>query len=195
MKRVSLFATTMLVALFSSSIGFTAMPDQPRRDSDRPLHVSDTSRVLNHLLDQVIRKQGRRCPAGQNRDPNTGVCFSCSHNDHFENGRCVPCRSGFHAEGDRCVSDKKTKKRNGVADCGQGMEFRNGRCRPTRSSQDRKSSDNTEFPPVEQCPEGQNPDPKTGVCFSCSHNDHFENGKCVPCMQGFHVEGDECVAD
>lgn len=45
------------------------------------------------------------CPAGQNRDPQSGVCFSCSHNDHFENGRCVPCKKGFHVEGDACVAD------------------------------------------------------------------------------------------
>jgi hypothetical protein len=31
--------------------------------------------------------------------------FSCSHNDHMENGRCVPCRKGFHVEGDECVPD------------------------------------------------------------------------------------------
>lgn len=31
--------------------------------------------------------------------------FSCSHNDHLENGRCVPCKEGFHVEGDDCVAD------------------------------------------------------------------------------------------
>ncbi|MBN9236362.1 MULTISPECIES: hypothetical protein [Phyllobacteriaceae] len=31
--------------------------------------------------------------------------FSCSHNDHLENGRCVPCKEGFHVEGDECVAD------------------------------------------------------------------------------------------
>jgi len=51
------------------------------------------------------------------------------------------------------------------------------------------------FPPVDQCPAGQNLNPNTGNCFSCSHNDHFENGRCVPCQQGFHVSGESCVAD
>ncbi len=31
--------------------------------------------------------------------------FSCSHNDHLENGKCVPCKEGFHVEGDECVAD------------------------------------------------------------------------------------------
>jgi hypothetical protein len=31
--------------------------------------------------------------------------FSCSHNDHLENGKCVPCKAGFHVEGDECVAD------------------------------------------------------------------------------------------
>jgi len=51
------------------------------------------------------------------------------------------------------------------------------------------------MPPVAQCGPGQNMDPNSGVCFSCSHNDHFENGRCVPCQLGFHVSGDSCVAD
>jgi hypothetical protein len=137
------------------------------------------------------KKKNRQCPEGQNPDPSTGVCFSCSHNDHFENGQCVPCKRGFHEEtqaddnGEEqsvCVPDRRKAKAN-AKNCPEGMEFRNGRCRKS------------EFPEVEQCPEGQNPDPATGVCFSCSHNDHFENGRCVPCRQGFHVEGDQCVAD
>jgi hypothetical protein len=34
-----------------------------------------------------------------------GGGFSCSHNDHLENGRCVPCKQGQHVEGDECVAD------------------------------------------------------------------------------------------
>lgn len=34
-----------------------------------------------------------------------GEGFSCSHNDHLENGTCVPCKEGFHVEGDECVAD------------------------------------------------------------------------------------------
>ena len=41
------------------------------------------------------------------------MCFSCSHNDHFENGRCVPnsgpviCRGGSHLENGICVSNER----------------------------------------------------------------------------------------
>jgi hypothetical protein len=119
--------------------------------------------ALDQFLLDTNQVKRHKCPPGQNPDPVTGVCFSCSHNDHFENGRCVPCKAGFHGEGDECVRDvaEKKKKKEKVA----------------------------------SCPPGQNPDPVTGVCFSCSHNDHFENGRCVPCKAGFHEEGDECVRD
>lgn len=147
-------------------------------DSARPADFGSLEQLAS-----TTKKKRNSCPPGQNRDPNTGVCFSCSHNDHFENGECVPCKEGFHQEGDECVPDAKKKKSRKQKSCPAGTEFRNGKCRKS------------EFPEVEQCPEGQNPDPATGVCFSCSHNDHFENGRCVPCREGFHVEGDECVAD
>lgn len=45
------------------------------------------------------------CSADQRRGPD-GVCFSCSHNDHFDaSGTCVPCPPGQHVEGDSCVAD------------------------------------------------------------------------------------------
>jgi hypothetical protein len=53
---------------------------------------------------QPIAAQQTPCQPGQHRGAD-GVCFSCSHNDHFENGRCVPCQLGFHAQGDACVRD------------------------------------------------------------------------------------------
>ena len=68
-----------------------------------------------------------------------------------------------------------------------------GNCLPMASR--RKKAQQQAFPAVEQCPAGQNLNPNTGNCFSCSHNDHFENGRCVPCQQGFHVSGESCVAD
>lgn len=68
-----------------------------------------------------------------------------------------------------------------------------GNCLPVASR--RNKTQQQALPPVEQCPEGQNLNPNTGNCFSCSHNDHFENGRCVPCQHGFHVSGESCVAD
>jgi len=68
-----------------------------------------------------------------------------------------------------------------------------GNCLPVAGS--RNKTRQQALPPVEQCPAGQNLNPKTGSCFSCSHNDHFEDGRCVPCQQGFHVSGESCVAD
>lgn len=71
--------------------------------------------------DRQGRKKGRNCPEGT--EFANGRCrksefppvegeggagddgFSCSHNDHLENGRCVPCKEGFHVEGDECVAD------------------------------------------------------------------------------------------
>jgi len=125
----------------------------------------------------------RGCPAGQNRDPNTGVCFSCSHNDHFENGKCVPNKNKNKNKKKDVNKNKNEKQKKKLNACPQGTELREGQCQKS------------EFPEIEECPDGQNLDPNTGVCFSCSHNDHFENGKCVPCKEGFHVEGDQCVAD
>ena len=152
---------------------------------------TDDPRPIFHLA-ATKKKKGKACPDGLTRDSKTGKCFNpCSHNDHWENGTCVPCKPGSHEEtqaddnGDEqnvCVENVK-KKQGQSKKCPQGTELKNGKCRKT------------EFPPIEQCPEGQNPDPVTGVCFSCSHNDHFENGTCVPCKRGFHVEGDACVAD
>jgi hypothetical protein len=139
-----------------------------------------------------LKLKVRGCPNGQNRDPNTGECFSCSHNNHLENGECVPnvkkkkkkvnaCPQGTEFKDGQCQPIFKKKKK--INTCPEGTELRDGQCQKS------------EFPEIEQCPDGQNLDPNTGVCFSCSHNDHFENGKCVPCKEGFHVEGDECVAD
>lgn len=73
------------------------------------------------------------------------------------------------------------------------MPDSDGNCLPV--ARKRSKTQQQVFPAVEQCPEGQNFNPNTGNCFSCSHNDHFENGRCVPCQQGFHVSGDSCVAD
>ena len=78
-----------------------------------------------------------------------------------------------------------------LGQCPSGqMSDNNGNCVPA-GAKHRK----TAMPPVDQCPEGQNMDPNSGICFSCSHNDHFENGRCVPCQEGFHVSGDECISD
>lgn len=57
--------------------------------------------------------------------------------------------------------------------CPRGMEFRGGSCRAPVGS---GGTNGTQQP----CAPGQNRDPRTGVCFSCSHNDQFVNGKCVP---------------
>jgi hypothetical protein len=107
------------------------------------------------------------CPQpDQHRDAN-GICFSCSHNDHFENGRCVP--------------------NSGAQRCPKGTHLENGVCVTTTAQA--------------PCEPGQQRDPKSGVCFSCSHNDHFENGRCVPntgareCRKGTHVENGVCVPD
>ena len=104
--------------------------------------------------------------SNQRRGPD-GVCFSCSHNDHFDaNGRCVACKDGFHVQGDACVPDKAPPN------TGNGGTNQ-GKCKDPRQ---RRGSD--------------------GVCFSCSHNDHFDaSNHCVPCQDGFHVEGDACVSD
>ncbi|MCA0433303.1 MAG: hypothetical protein LCH46_08560 [Proteobacteria bacterium] len=147
-----------------------------------------------------LKKKAGSCPPGQNRDPNSGVCFSCSHNDHFDpaKGRCVPCKAGFHVEGDRCVPNKKNSKSK--KSCPEGTEFRSGKCRPP------KAPKKSEFPEIEDGPEGQNSGQNTGGGFSCSHNDHFDpaKGRCVPCKPGFHeadVTDDngevnrECVPD
>lgn len=88
----------------------------------------------------------------------------CPRGTEFRNGACrgpqspptppPPCPEGFIGSPPNC--------------CPRGTEFRNGACRGPK-------------PPKEVgCPRGQNRDPKTGVCFSCSHNDVFVNGKCVP---------------
>ncbi len=221
MKRSFQLAIAFIALVFAAALtsNMAAASGQPMM-SVAPSHVGqDTVPVLDQLAATIeiqinpgkiiqitpgkkvkkkLKVKVRDCPAGQNRDPKTGVCFSCSHNDHFENGKCVPCKPGFH-EADvtddngevnrECVPNgKKTNSKTQTKkSCPEGTEFKNGKC------QKRKS----EFPEVEQCPEGQNPDPNTGVCFSCSHNDHFDpaQGKCVPCKQGFHVEGDQCVAD
>ena len=152
--------------LFAEGIQASLWPQAPNENGDRLA---------------VTKIKWKQCQPGQQHDPITGVCFSCSHNDHFENGKCVPCVAGFHEEGDQCVADaKKGLKTNG---CPQGMEMKNGKCK--------KST----FPPIEQCADGQELDPASGTCFSCSHNDHFENGKCVPCPPGFHEDGDACVTD
>jgi hypothetical protein len=208
--------------------------------------------TLWHLLMSDTRKTKRAaCEPGQNRDPETGVCFSCSHNDHFENGKCVPCKAGFHEDGDECVADAKVEPQSDEKTCPKGKHFDKGKCRKIKSpsaeqtgecnagqardpetgicfncarnehvengkcvagratdADTRTCPQGREFrngkcrrvkaQPAEetaQCEPGQERDPQTGVCFSCSHNDHFENGKCVPCQAGFHVEGDQCVAD
>ena len=134
-----------------------------------------------YRIARITRYKWQRCQSGQQHDPSTGVCFSCSHNDHFENGTCVPCKMGFHEEGDECVMD--AHQGNQTKGCSDGMELKHGKCRKS------------EFPPIEQCADGQQLDPASGTCFSCSHNDHFENGKCMPCQMGFHVEGEVCAAD
>ncbi|MBZ9739742.1 MULTISPECIES: hypothetical protein [unclassified Mesorhizobium] len=78
--------------------------------------------------------------------------------------------------------------------CADGeMPDGNGNCLPVAGR--RNKTQQQALPPVEQCPAGQNLNPGTGNCFSCSHNDHFENGRCVPCQQGFHVSGESCVAN
>lgn len=179
---VALFGCMMLVSpllsVESHATGNDGLPPFKAADSASVTNAP----VLEQLMAAAQKKKRKKCPAGQNRDPSTGICFSCSHNDHFENGECVPCKIGFHQEGDECVANvKKSKKTN--KSCPAGTELVNGKC------------SKSEFPPIENCPEGQNPDPQTGVCFSCSHNDHFENGTCVPCVEGFHVEGDQCVAN
>ena len=168
---------TSLFAVKSYAIGSDGLPSLSTADSVAPENVS----VLDQLMAFRKKKMRKHCPPGENPDPSTGVCFACSHNDHFENGTCVPCKIGFHQEGEECIVDVKNSRK--TKSCPAGKEFTKGKCRKS------------EFPPVESCPEGQNPDPTTGICFSCSHNDHFENGTCVPCQVGFHVDGDQCVAN
>jgi hypothetical protein len=84
-----------------------------------------------------------------------------------------------------------TPKRKGQP-CPQGQSWNGRICATTQGSGGADKSKSGEQSP---CEPGQQRDPKSGVCFSCSHNDHFENGKCVPCRSGFHVEGDDCVPD
>ncbi|RUU14259.1 hypothetical protein EOD23_01675 [Mesorhizobium sp. USDA-HM6] len=73
------------------------------------------------VLDGEGKKKARGCPEGtkfvngkcrksefppiEGQEGGGGDGFSCSHNDHLENGRCVPCKEGFHVEGDECVAD------------------------------------------------------------------------------------------
>jgi hypothetical protein len=88
----------------------------------------------------------------------------CPRGTEFRNGACrslqspppppASCPEGFIGSPPNC--------------CPRGTEFRNGACRGPKA------------PKEVSCPRGQNRDPKTGVCFSCSHNDVFVNGKCVP---------------
>lgn len=200
MKRSFKLVTAFLVLVIAAALmpNVAAARSQPSPSTAPSYSGENPDAALDQLaetIEIIIGNKNKKnkklkvridgCAPGQNRDPNTGVCFSCSHNDHFENGRCVPCKAGFHEEGDECVADVKKKKTKKKQACPAGTEFRDGKCRKS------------EFPEIENCPEGQNADPNTGVCFSCSHNDHFDaaRGKCVPCRQGFHVEGDECVAD
>lgn len=67
------------------------------------------------------KKKGKGCPEGtefvngkcrksefppiEGQEGGGDDGFSCSHNDHLENGKCVPCKEGFHVEGDECVAD------------------------------------------------------------------------------------------
>lgn len=202
MKRALTFVMALLALVY-----MTAYSPQAEAARSQPMMSSpssDSDANANSVLEQLaatfeiqlnnkkLKLKLRGCRNGQNRDPNTGECFSCSHNDHFENGKCVPnvkkkkkkvntCPQGTEFRDGQCQPNAKKKKK--VNTCPQGTEFRDGQCQKS------------EFPEIEQCPDGQNLDPNTGVCFSCSHNDHFENGKCVPCKEGFHVEGDQCVAD
>ncbi len=189
-----------LIAMVWCQLGAVAAPQETTaliQSSQPQVHAAQLP-ILDQLAATTKKKNKKRksCPAGQNRDPETGQCFSCSHNDHFDIdlGKCVPCQAGFHEEvladdnGEEqnvCVADKKKSKKKKAKSCPEGQSFTNGKCRTA------------EFPAEEQCPEGQNADPKTGVCFSCSHNDHFDpaQGICVPCKEGFHVEGEQCVAD
>ncbi|MGZ5862424.1 MAG: hypothetical protein ACXWKB_03925 [Methyloceanibacter sp.] len=76
--------------------------------------------------------------------------------------------------------------------CPQGQFWNGHACAPTQGQGGTPQSKQGEQSP---CEPGQQRDPQSGVCFSCSHNDHFENGKCVPCRAGFHVEGEDCVPD
>jgi hypothetical protein len=108
--------------------------------------------ALDQFLLDTNQVKRHKCPPGQNPDPVTGVCFSCSHNDHFENGRCVPCKAGFHVEGDECVRDVVKKKKKKVRKCPAGKEFRNGRCR-TAAVQDEIV-----------CEIGEKFDPETETC-------------------------------
>ena len=167
-------------------------PDRPHAAGTLASPLLEAAPVAVERIAASTKKKPKKCPDGLTRNSNTGKCFNpCSHNDHWENGTCVPCKPGSHeetqaddnGEEQRVCVENVRKKETKSKKCPQGTEFKNGKCRKT------------EFPPIEECPDGQNPDPVTGVCFSCSHNDHFENGVCVPCKQGFHVEGDACVSD
>jgi hypothetical protein len=196
MKRAHTFVMALLALVYMTAYSpqADAAHSQPMMSSSPSYSSSSAGSVLEQLAatfeiqlnNKKLKLKLRGCRNGQRRDPNTGECFSCSHNDHFENGECVPNKNkNKNKKKNENNNNNKTneKKKKKVNTCPQGTEFRDGQCQKS------------EFPEIEQCPDGQNLDPNTGACFSCSHNDHFENGKCVPCKEGFHVEGDQCVAD
>ncbi len=121
------------------------------------------------------------CPdPGQHRDPQSGVCFSCSHNDHFENGRCVPnagatgCLKGTHLENGVCVSDAAAPPARcplgmtGIPPtcCPPGTLFKAGKCeKPVVAA--------PQVLPA-RCPLGMTGVPPT----CCSPGTLFKDGKC-----------------
>ncbi len=133
------------------------------------------------------------CPdPGQHRDPRSGVCFSCSHNDHFENGRCVAnsgavtCLRGTRLVNGVCVADVAAPPARcplgmtGIPPtcCPPGTLFKNGTCEKPGRAQ-------APHPVQAACP----PDRPVGVFPNCCPpGRQFQNGACVSaCPPGYKV--------
>ena len=140
MRQMFFLTATLLTLVWCQPDAIAALQDTT--DLLKSSQVLETGSQLP-IVDQLAaatKKKGRKaCPAGQNRDPETGTCFSCSHNDHFDTslGKCVPCKPGFHEEvqkndnGEKhsvCLTDKKKSKKPKANSCPEGRILHDGNC-------------------------------------------------------------------
>ena len=170
----------------------------PRWTLDRPAHLrfceSVPQAAMNaerdarndFLIECIQRERNRNQPSEPPPPPQCeggmtltadGLC-ACPPGSVWNGRLCSSCPADRVVSNGQCVS------------CNPGTHAENGQCLADALPIGGAGGAN-----VQPCTPDQRRGPD-GICFSCSHEDHFDaSGQCVPCRPGFHVQGDACVRD